>query len=154
MPKKITSPVTRFPGSVTLLDPIPLSACVAWEAALADCQPAPCSDGQKILMQLWREPEKSRDEVALEYTEHFTACKNCRPGLSDTAAQERMIKAIRACVEAWDIPAFDLANPPGSPRVARSKFVAWLITEIGIIYNEAEADGDPNALQPEPTPTA
>jgi len=65
-----------------------------------------------------------------------------------------MIKAIRACVETWEVPAFDLANPPGSPKIARSKFIAWLITEIGLIYNEAEADGDPNESRLELTDTA
>lgn len=145
MPKTITSPVTKFPGTVVLRDPIPLSACVEWEQALADCQQAPCQEGARILSQLWRNPDKKREAVIEEYTEHAIGCKNCRPALSDTAAQERMIKAIRPCVESWDIPAFDLKDPPGSPKVARSKFIAWIIGEISTIYNEAEADGDPNA---------
>jgi len=147
MGKKIESPVEKFPGSVTLKDPIPLSACVEWEAALADCQPSPCSEGRKILAQFWRTPEKERDVVSAEYETHFIACSEsggkCRVGLTDTAAQMRMLKSVRACVETWEVPAFDLANPPGSPKIARSKFIGWIIGEIATIYNEA--DGDPNA---------
>jgi hypothetical protein len=55
-----------------------------------------------------------------------------------------MLKALKACVEEWHIEGFDLSNPPGSPKVARSRFVAWLIGEVSAIYNEAEAVGDPN----------
>lgn len=161
MPKTITSPVSRFPGNVVLKDPIPLSACVEWERALADCQQSPCVAGAKILSHLWRDlpkwqetdtdemrkqvEDELRKRVMGEYTDHVIDCKDCRPALSDTAAQERMLKAIRPCVEKWDIPAFDLKDPPGSPKVARSKFVAWIIGEISAIYNETEPDGDPNA---------
>ena len=145
MPKKIESPVSRFPGSVVLKDPIPLSACVEWEAALTDCQAAPCADGRKILLGMLDADEEQRAAIFDEYAVHFAGCDKCRPTLSDTAAQERMIKAIRPCVEEWNIPAFDLSDPPGSPKIARSKFVAWIIGQISAIYNEAEPDGDPNA---------
>lgn len=146
MSKKIESPVVRFPGSVTLKDPIPLSVCVEWETAMAECQPSPCSTGREILTQFWRTPEKDREVVSVEYSKHFTECVEsggkCRIGLSDTAAQVRLLPAIKACVESWEVPSFDLSNPPGSPKAARSKFIGWLVQEISLIYNEAE--GDPN----------
>jgi hypothetical protein len=139
--KTVESPITRFPGSVVLKDPIPLSACVAWEEALNDCKMAPCPEAYKILVAGQEKP----DPDPAEFASHILTCKNCRPALSDTAAQERMVKAVKSCVDEWNIPSFDLANPPGSPRIARSKFVAWIIGEINTIYNEAEPDGDPNA---------
>lgn len=146
--KVVTSPVTKFPGTVGIKDPIPLSACVEWEAGLEECQPTPCSEGKAILTQFWKTPDKSKDEVSAEYEAHFTTCVEsggkCKLGLTDTAAQARMIKPARACVEEWHIEGFDLANPPGSPKSARSRFIGWLITEISNVYNEAEAAGDPN----------
>jgi hypothetical protein len=153
--KIVSSPVKKFPGTVGIKDPIPLSACVEWEAGLAECQPSPCSEGRRILTQFWRTPNKERDVISSEYEEHFTSCVEkggkCRSGLTDTAAQARMIKSLKACVEEWHVDGFDLANPPGSPKIARSQFVAWLIGEVSNIYNEAEAAGDPNELRPEPT---
>ena len=166
--KVITSPVTKFPGTVGIKDPIPLSACVEWEAGLAECQPSPCSEGRVILNKLWREQivakkdasdeEKAEVEAAEikrravvsdEYETHFVSCtekgNGCKLGLTDIEAQARMLKAIRACVETWEVPNFDLVNPPGSPKIARSQFIGWLIGEINKIYNEAEAAGDPNA---------
>jgi hypothetical protein len=143
MSKLVTSPVTKFPGTVTLKDPIPLSACVDWEAALAECQPSPCSEGRKILMQMIGVEERA--EIIAEYTKHFAGCANCKPGLTEVAAQERMLKAIKPMVESWDVSGFDLVNPPGSPRAARSRFVAWVIGEISAVYNAEEPDGDPNA---------
>jgi hypothetical protein len=143
MSKLVTSPVTKFPGTVTLKDPIPLSACVDWETALAECQPSPCHEGRKILMQMVGAEE--RESIVTEYTKHFAGCANCKPGLSEVAAQERMIKTIKSCVESWNVPGFDLANPPGSPKKARSQFVGWIIGEISAIYNAEDPDGDPNA---------
>jgi hypothetical protein len=153
MPKTVTSPISRFPGSVVLKDPIPLSACVEWEEALADCHPKPCLRAREIRAKTWQKDAPPKEEVIAEYMAHFEACKDCKGALSDTAAQERMLKSVRTCVEKWDVPAFDLQNPPGSPKVVRSKFVAWIIGEINTIYNEAEPDGDPNAFGGEPTPT-
>ena len=141
--KKVESPVTKFPGSVTIKDPIPLSACVEWEAALSDCQPSSCSDGKKILMKMVGTEERA--DIIDEYTKHFAGCEKCRPGLPETAAQERMLKAIKTCVESWNVSDFDLVNPPGSPKKARSQFVAWVIREINTVYNAEELDGDPNA---------
>ena len=143
MSKLVTSPVIKFPGTVTLKDPLPLSACVEWEAALAECQPSPCNEGRKILMKMVDVDERA--SIVDEYTKHFAGCKDCRPGLSEVAAQERMLKVIKAMVESWSVPSFDLANPPGSPKTARSKFVGWIIGEISAVYNAEEPDGDPNA---------
>jgi hypothetical protein len=145
MSHKIDSPVTRFSGSVTIKDPLPLSACVEWEAALADCQSHPCADGRKILSGILGANDTTRADVIKEYAAHFSGCTLCTPGLADTSAQERMMRAVRPCIEAWEIPAFDIENPPGSPKISRSKFVAWVIGEISRVYMAEEPDGDPNA---------
>ena len=145
MGKTIESPVKHFPGTVTLKDPLPLSACVEWEAGLDDCRPHPCPDGRKIIVDLADAEADKRSGIVAEYGKHFASCDKCKPGLSDTAAQERMIKAIRACILEWHINNFDLANPPGSPKLSRSKFVGWLIDEVTKVYVAEEPDGDPNA---------
>lgn len=49
---------------------------------------------------------------------------------------------VKALVEVWDIPNFDLDNIPASPRAAVVNLLSWLITEIGTVINED--DEDPN----------
>jgi len=155
MPKTITSPVPKFPGTVVLHDPLPLSAVVEWEEALADCKGHPCGAALKILSGMFAEGA-DRDAVAAEYAAHYADCvesdrrPRCLPGLSDTAAQARTMKAIRPCVAEWHVENFDLANPPGSPKASRSRFVAWLIKEITDLYTEEDPTGDPNASRPAP----
>lgn len=150
----VTSPVTKFPGTVTLKEPLPLDACVTWEAALQDCKAKPCRKALSLLMpiyQIQKEDLEQSKEILNAYNEHFYTCvestehPHCKAGKNDIEAQVRMLQAVRPCVSEWHIDGFDLANPPGSPKAARSELIAWLITEISKIYVGEEPDGDPNA---------
>jgi hypothetical protein len=163
MPKTITSPVTRFPGTVLLHDPLPLSAVVIWEEAQAECSARPCPTAVDILrggLDLEDDDKAGKDKLMQEYAAHFVKCADskdvprCRRALPEAAAHVRMLPAIRACVAEWHIEGFDLANPPGSPKASRVKFMDWLIGEIQKLYVAEEPDGDPNASRPEPSPTA
>ena len=101
MSKLIHSPVDKFPGDVTLFNPVPYPAYIEWEKALV-------FEGE----------------------------------VSDLTKQQAMFKGARAMVEKWEIPTFDIANPPAAPnRTAIINLLAWLVTEIGIVIN---GESDPN----------
>jgi hypothetical protein len=152
--KIVTSPVSKFPGTVTIKDPLPLDACVIWEAALQDCKPRACHVGVSIVSEmskLKKEEAEKGQEILKAYNAHFYDCitkteqPHCKPGKTDIEAQVRMLQAFKPCISEWKIDGFDLANPPGSPKAARSEFVGWLITEIAKVYLGEEPEGDPNA---------
>ena len=152
--KIVTSPVVKFPGTVTLKEPLPLDACVIWEAALQDCKARPCQKGVSIIADLNKlkkdESDKAK-EIMDAYNAHFYTCidsteqPHCRPAKTDIEAQVRMLQAVKPCVAEWNIDGFDLANPPGSPKAASSELIGWLITDSSNIYIGEEPDGDPNA---------
>jgi len=100
MGKQITSPVDKYPGTVTLIDPVPYPVYIEWEKAIHDLDDLVLSD-----------------------------------------AQFSMLKAVRLMVENWDIPDFDIENPPATPRAKVVSLLAWLIEEIGRVINGT----DPNA---------
>lgn len=101
MGKLIHSPVDKFPGDVTLLNPVPYPAYIEWEKAL-----------------IFEGTPKETDK------------------------QQALFKGVRAMVEKWEIPNFDIDNPPAAPnRVAIINLLAWLVTEIGIVIN---GESDPN----------
>lgn len=100
MSKLIHSPVDKFPGDVTLFDPVPYTAYIAWEKAIR-------VDGEA----------------------------------QDSVKQFALFEGVKALVEAWNIPDFDISNPPATPRTPVLNLLAWLVTEIGIVVN---GDTDPN----------
>lgn len=145
MGKVIESPVKKFPGTVTLKDPIPLDACVTWEQALDECGAKLCNVGQTLVSKIVKGDEKAREDL----TAHYLKCKEdktgCREPLPETQAQARIIPSIKTCIEEWKIEGFDLSNPPGSPKLSRSKLIAWLVKEINDLYIDEGLDqSDPN----------
>jgi len=100
--KVIQSPVKRFPGSVTLYDPVPYPNFIEWEKAIG-------TEGKGA------DPEK----------------------------QLIMWGGVKAMVEKWEIPEFDIEKPVATPRVAVINLLSWLVTEIGKFINEVEES--PNA---------
>jgi hypothetical protein len=137
---------------VVLYDPLPLAAVVEWEEALSDCRGRPCGAAIKIISRMFGAADaEAREAISEEYAAHYSDCSEsdnrprCTLPLSDTATQARMVTAVRPCVQEWHIDGFDLANPPGSPKMSRSKFVAWLIKEITDLYVAEDPVGDPNA---------
>lgn len=100
MSKVIHSPVTKFKGDVTLCDPVPYPAYIAWQKAV---------------------------DMTGEG--------------GDTVKQLELFKGVRAMVEKWEIPNFDIDNPIATPRIPVLNLLAWVVTEIGIII---KGDEDPN----------
>ena len=100
MSKLIHSPVDKFPGDVTLFDPIPYPAYIEWEKAVR-------VDGEA----------------------------------QDSVKQFALFEGVQALVEKWEIPSFDITNPPATPRTPVLNLLAWLVTEIGKIIS---GDIDPN----------
>ena len=152
MTKTVTSPVVRFGGTVDLKDPVPLLAAVSWEDAQNECRQHVCPKGITLIQAAMSAEKKDRASKMDAFSAHFVECCNsdkkphCREGLQGAAYHAKMIPAIRECVEAWNVPDFDLANPPGSPRDARAQFLDWLIREIETAYTDnGLAEQDPNA---------
>jgi hypothetical protein len=98
--KLIHSPVDKFPGDVTLYDPVPYPAYIAWEKSV----------------KFGGEAQDSEKQLAL-------------------------FDGAKAMCEKWDIPNFDIDNPPATPRTAVLNLLAWLVTEIGKVI---AGESDPN----------
>ena len=68
-----------------------------------------------------------------------------------------ILPGILACTERWNLSGIPeeptLQTWPTRPRVAVSKLVAWLLTELSKLYQDATDIEAPNALPPQPTPT-
>ena len=101
MSKVIQSPIKRFPGSVTLYDPVPYPNFIEWEKAIR----SECDNNPEKQLIMWG--------------------------------------GVKAMVEKWEIPEFDIEKPVATPRVAVINLLSWLVTEIGKIINEVEES--PNA---------
>jgi hypothetical protein len=107
MGKLIHSPVDKFPGDVTLFDPVPYPAYIEWEKALR-------FEGM---------PDDKEEQKGL-------------------FKQQALFNGARAMVEKWEIPNFDIDNPPAAPnRVAIVRLLSWLVAEIGIVI---KGESDPN----------
>ena len=77
-------------------------------------------------------------------------------GIGASAIIAAILPGILACVEKWNIPGIP-ENPtvqtwPTRPRVAVSALVAWLLTEVGKLYQDTVEPEAPNALPPQPMP--
>ena len=55
--------------------------------------------------------------------------------------QIALFEGVKAMVEKWDIPNFDIANPVATPHTPVLNLLAWLVTEVGKIIN---GESDPN----------
>lgn len=109
MSRVITSPVKRWPGTVTIQDPIFLPAYVAWKDAVD-------------------EAERLRG----------TPADGAKMTVADAATSPELARAflpgICACVEKWDIQG--LGSPvtpetfPATPRLASIRLLAWLIGSV------------------------
>ena len=117
MPKSITSPVKRFPGTVLLHDPIPFPAFVAWKKAV---------DAAQAL----------KGEDALTNSD----------AISEPELSQALLPGLCECVAEWHLEGLGDLRPynfPATPRVASMRLMAWLISEVGtLIAGEEEV---PNA---------
>lgn len=117
MSKVITSPVKRYPGTVTLSDPLSYPQFFA------------LSDGYDAVAELHRQAEEQGKEAAAK---RVYAC---------------LLPGICKCVEAWNLKGLPETvtpdNFPSSPARASDRLAGWLIVELTAIYIE-EDDDSPN----------
>ena len=152
----ITSPVKRYPGTVTLPESLSLPACVAYEEARQAVAPQLCPEAFRIRNKLAEAEEGKREAVLVELQEHLSTCfdsdkkPRCKPAVVGAAADKACVPAILACVSEWKldgVPAKPTAATfPGSPRADSAALVAWLMKEIEALYvGEGLDEPDPNA---------
>lgn len=102
MPKVIQSPVSEWPGTVTLHEPMTLVHEAAWEDALS----------------------------------HYER------GRGAAASALALLPGVFACVQSWDLSGFPvkptLESFPTRPREARTRLIAWLVSEISELYTDGE----------------
>jgi hypothetical protein len=112
MSKVITSPVKRWPGTVTLFDPFPFPVYNAWMDAIGAAQKI--REGLTIL-DTAVEPQLTGAIIP-----GIIACVESwnLSGLGNVTA----------------------ATFPATPRQASIRLVAWLISEIVLIINAEDAD--------------
>ena len=120
MPKIVISPVDRFPGTVTLSDPLTMPQVVAIDECLLS-------------------RKKYFEEKDIEGQRGYVLKTDTFWSKPDSVA----LDAIFTCVEEWalkNIPEKVTAeNFPGSPRAASKALIDWLINEILAVYSgEAE----------------
>jgi len=128
MPKRITSPSSRWPGAVVFSDPLTMPQALAWQRARQEV------DKLRVTIPVINEKGEEifpiRDDVIMEEI---------------NIAQ---IPGIIACVDSWELEEFPQVitpdNFPSSPRLKNIELIAWLVSTIWDIYwGTAEVD-DPN----------
>ena len=110
MGKEIKSPVKKWPGTVTLYDPLSLPQVVAFQDAL-----------------------QSAKDLAWEDEEDIETLKLA-------AYHGELFPAVLSCVEKWELEGIaDPPDPfPGTPRKASAELMIWLTTGITELFNEDE----------------
>lgn len=117
MSKVISSPVLRFPGTVTLADPLTFPQSFAVEDAIA-----------KVAACMTIDPETNQRVFA--------------EGKSLLVLNYAEAAGILPCVEEWHIKGFPehptLNTLVTSPRLSSARVYDWLWGEVTSLYNEAE----------------
>ena len=115
MPKVIESPVKKFPGTVTLFDPLTMPQVVVIDECLV---------ARGVFFE----------EKEIDGKRAYVLKADAFWSGPDTAA----LKAIFECVDEWNLNGIpeDVTTEtfPGSPRNASRELVNWLIKEILDIY--------------------
>jgi len=117
MPKVIQSPVTQFPGTVTLYDPLTMPQVVIIDECLLNRR-------------------QYFEEVDIDGGERGYVLKgDTFPSAPDTVG----VGAIVECVQEFALKNFPdkvtAETFPGSPRGPSRELISWLILEIIKVYN-------------------
>lgn len=120
MPKILTSPIARFPGTVVLKDPLTYPDLIAWSEAMSNARIAA--------------EQSQRRAKDMEMPELASA-----GGASSDAA---LIPGILACVSEWHLDNFP-AKPtaetwPATPRKSVIEMITWLSGGISDLMSEEE----------------
>ena len=123
MSKVIESPVKRFPGTVTLKDPLPFPLVVKWEEALANVEQFDKNEKDaKKLQKFHKEIEQYLFPILPEMVEAWNLANVQQP-----VTAENFPNAAK-----------------GTSARSTHELVDWLIAECHAVYNGNE-DADPNA---------
>ena len=118
MPRQITSPVEKWPGTVTLCDPLTFPQVVGLQDAFADVETA-------------REKAQVKNRV-----------------LTQAKLDSILLEPVCACVQKWELDGFpedvSVETFPATPQKPAAELVAWLIGEVMKIYT-GETAPVPNA---------
>ena len=112
MSKTIKSPVKKWPGAVTLHDPLSLPQVVAIKEAFNSA------------LELGSEKNKKGETIITDLSLYH---KELAPAITD-------------CVQSWDLEGID--NPPspfpGTPIKPAAEVINWLSEEVTELFQEAE----------------
>lgn len=125
MSKTITSPIPRFPGTVTLSDPMMLPQAIAWERA------------------------RERADEMLEFAtdengEIIPGSGKFKAGIMPSEREAALLEGMRPTIEAWNLEGVDPEHFPFTPKADVTRLITWLMNEVGKVYY-GEADEHPNA---------
>lgn len=126
MSKVITSPVKRFPGTVTLSDPFTLEQAIAWELA------------QIAANDLTVEVERPGGKKGFDL----------RKGAVEGQRIQAYIPAFRVVVEAWNLENFSPDPWTATPIGDMYRLTSWLLDEVRRVYfGEDDESEEPTAEQ-------
>jgi len=121
MSKVLTSPVKKWPGTITIPDYLTIPQAMAWEEAfdnarslLPECEPF--KTGEKLTV---KQIETINDQTSSKWA-------------------NAILPGILACVESWNLEGFDPNKFPATPKTSRVILITWILGEITKLYNEAE----------------
>jgi len=122
--KEITSPVKKWPGTVTISDPLSLPQAVMFQHALRESRDKLIQGLEDAGVDVENAKDSDYDKVNLSLSELNVI----------------YIDAILGCVEEWSLDGIE--NPPkslpGTPSLSANKLVSWLIKEITTLFQEDE----------------
>jgi hypothetical protein len=138
MSKILTSPVKRWPGTITIPDFLTFDQAMAWEEAL--------SNGKKLLPEIEFEYKDDGSIDTSKLTEEHLKFFGMTHSLKYA---NEALPGIKACVLEWNLKDFDPENFPATPRQSRVDLIGWIISEITKLYKEENEV--PNELSPTPS---
>ena len=138
MPKKMHSPVDRWPGHVILKDPIPLMLVMEYERAIDENRSKFCDTGFELFLAFHNADDDDKPGALDALKEHADECSEYRPAKTGTEADSTLLPIVLKCVDEWQLDNFpdnpSVENFPGTPRLAAASLIDWLVTGVTSIY--------------------
>lgn len=139
MSKVIKSPVPKYPGTVTLYDPLSFPQVIAIEDANTE------ADEFRIYKWLCSKceqeaPKDSESRVCEECEGVIRRYATLRKDVSVAKLHNTLLPGLMPCVKEWNLEG--LGNPPDPlpalPRGPITLLISWLVVEITNLFNESE----------------
>jgi len=127
MSKTIVSPVKKWPGSVTISDPLNISQAMAFEEAINGVQELRATLPEFEITDKNGNKKSVVDTLSAKY-------------------RSLLLPGICACVEKWELEGLGNVTPdnfPATPKLSSASLALWLSNAITDLYREA--DEIPNA---------